>query len=53
MIIVALFDASRQPSFAEFVLVDCPHRALDILHAHEAFVQREIVSNGILESKRW
>ena len=47
----AFLHASGQTSFAEFVFVHCPHCAFDVLHAHETFVQREVVSHGILERR--
>ena len=32
------------------VVVDGPDGALDVLHAHEALVQRQVVSHGILRT---
>ena len=32
-----------------FILVDCPDGALDVLHAHEALVQRQVVPHRVLK----
>ena len=32
-------------------LVDGPDGALDVLHAHEALVQRQVVSHGVLRDE--
>lgn len=37
-----------RPPLVELHLVHRPHRALHVLHAHEAFVQRQVVTDCIL-----
>lgn len=33
----------------ELDLVDCPHRPLDVLQAHKALVEAEVVPDGVLQ----
>lgn len=40
--------APLRPAFVKLHLVDCPHGALYVLDAHETFVERQVVSDGVL-----
>lgn len=40
------------PSLLVLVLVDSPDGSLDVLHAHEALVQAEVVADGILRAEQ-
>lgn len=37
-----------RPALVELHLVHRPHRALHVLHAHEALVQRQVVADRVL-----
>lgn len=37
------------PSLLVLVLIHGPHGALDVLHAHEALVQAQVVADGVLQ----
>lgn len=41
---------SLRSSLAKFHLIHSPHSALDVLHAHEAFMQRQVVAHGVLQT---
>jgi hypothetical protein len=43
--------SSLWPTSVIFHLIDSPNGTLDILHTHEAFVERQIVPNGVLLNK--
>lgn len=40
------------PSLLVLVLVDGPDGSLDVLHAHEALVQAQVVADGVLRAER-
>ena len=40
------------PSLLVLVLVDSPDGSLDVLHAHEALVQAQVVADGVLRAER-
>lgn len=40
------------PSLLVLVLVDGPDSSLDVLHAHEALVQAQVVADGVLRAER-
>lgn len=45
--------ASLWAPFVKLHLVDCPHGALNVLHTHETFVERQVVSHCVLPNKSY
>ena len=42
-------DAAWGAAAVVFLVVNGPHGALDVLHAHETLVQGQVVADGVLE----